>query len=96
VNDPPDMSSSVSLLSLAYPSGNKKIKLRVSCNSTTRKTCLFPNGRKLSLKFKEGKRLCVPDHWCDETLWSRDRNAEVHIVAINNLVTLFVLHTCLD
>jgi hypothetical protein len=50
--------------------------------------CLFPDGRKLSFEFNERKRFCVPDHWRDKALWGRDRNAEVHVVAINYLVTL--------
>jgi len=53
-----------------------------------RNPCLFTERRKLALKFNERKRFRVPDHRRDQTLRCRDRNAEVHIVAINNLVTL--------
>jgi hypothetical protein len=53
-----------------------------------RRPCLFPEGRKLPFEFNERKRFCVPDHRRDQALWGRDRNAEVHVVAINNLVTL--------
>jgi hypothetical protein len=59
-----------------------------SLSLSMHRPCLFPKSRKLPFEFNERKRLRIPDHRCDQAFWSRDRNAEVHVVAINNLVTL--------
>ena len=55
-------------------------------NVTPRKTRTFFPRVVSSLNKRQSFR--VPDHRCDESLWRRNRNVEVHVVAINYFVTL--------